>query len=128
MNQVYHHPNSHHKKGIALIWVSFTLLLTGFIFVGFMYFSLLQKMRVVTQREAVNSTIVAFQKLFVDKVLMSQGEVSYQDRLYLENAVAKTDDPEIQEAWRTFLKSSTELEAQERTLVLLSLFANKVTF
>ena len=64
----------------------------------------------------------------MDKVLKYKGEITYQDRLSLENAVVNTKDNTIIDGWHNFLASTTEADAQQRVLVLLDLFAAKLAY
>ncbi len=76
----------------------------------------------------LNKKIANFNKLFVSNVLQSKGEVSYEDRLKLENAAIETQDKEIIDGWHDFLDSKTEAQAQENTKRLLNMFANKIIY
>lgn len=104
------------------------LLLLGNILLGSIYyFSRLQTQK-ISVRDNANANIVAFDRLFVDKVLRTQGVTSDQDRLALENAAHKTNDSDIISAWEFFLQSPTERDAQLRVLTLLDLFAQKIIY
>jgi len=74
-----------------------------------------------------DKNILAFEKLFIEKVLASKGEVSYEDRLDLESAVQNIKDNQIKDNWQVFLNSTTEIEAQKNALDLLELIAKKVS-
>ena len=75
-----------------------------------------------------NGKIIAFDTLFIQKVLKAQGEVSSEDRLRLENAVYETGDTQIVEEWHLFLASQTEEEAQSRALELLTMLSSKIVY
>ncbi len=111
----------------AFIIIAVTLLI-GDVFFGTQYFSARDKYESLLTTTRINSKIVAFNKLFVDKVLKNTGDVSYEDRLKLENAVVDTRDKDIVDAWHKFLDSRTEAEAQNGTKTLLSLFADKMVY
>lgn len=66
-----------------------------------------------------------FARLFVDKVL-TQGNVSFEERLQLENAVRDTKDEELLKLWSSFLESKTEAEAQEKVKALLTTLLKKI--
>ena len=74
-----------------------------------------------------DKNILAFEKLFIEKVLASKGEVSYEDRLDLESAVQKTKDSQIKDNWQGFLNSTTEIEAQKNAVDLLKLITEKIS-
>jgi len=105
------------------------LLLASNIFFVFQYLTVQKQIKEIATKSNINSSIVAFDKLFVEVVLKSpsNGQVSYEDVLKLENAAVGTNDQEIVAQWHTFLNSSTEAQAQEATRNLLSLFANKIS-
>ncbi|MBI4094226.1 MAG: hypothetical protein HY436_00270 [Candidatus Liptonbacteria bacterium] len=69
--------------------------------------------------ETVNRKILGFGRLFVDKVLNAEGEVSFEDRLALENAVRDIKDDAVLARWQAFIASRTEREAQEGVKRLL---------
>jgi len=72
-----------------------------------------------------SQNILAFQKLFVDEVLKSDGAVDYDTRRELEQAVGKTNDDAIIAAWNAFLSAKTEAEGQAKVKELLSVMAEK---
>ena len=74
---------------------------------------------------AQNKKILAFQKLFVDKVLNANGAVDFDTRVELQNAVTDIHDEAITQTWKAFLDAKTEADGQNRVKELLSLFASK---
>jgi uncharacterized protein (UPF0333 family) len=78
--------------------------------------------------EAVNQNkkVASFHKLFVDKVLMSEGVVDFNTRVTLQNSVNDIKDDAITNAWSNFLSSKTEEEGQTRVKELLALLTSKV--
>jgi hypothetical protein len=72
-----------------------------------------------------NKKILAFQKLFVEKVLNADGVVDFNTRVTLQNAVADINDESITRTWNGFLSAKTEAEGQNRVKQLLSLLASK---
>ena len=69
--------------------------------------------------------ILSFQKLFVEKVLKSNGEVDYNTRRELEQSVGKTNDDIVISAWNAFISAKTEDEGQARVEELLSVLAER---
>ncbi len=112
--------------GFVVVLVLLIVSVVGNIFLGVTWYQQHEQLKIVSAREASNTAIISFQKLFVSKVLTTQGNVSPEDRLKLEQAVVNTNDKDIQSAWQTFLASTTEAEAQQNVLTLLTLFANKL--
>jgi len=114
---------------LTIILITIILVLTaGNAYFYFKYSPLQNQIDSLTKTKQLNEKIVTFNKLFVDKVLIEQGEVSYEDRLKLENAVIDTQDEEIINEWHAFLNSKTESDAQKETKKLLYLFANKMIY
>lgn len=75
-----------------------------------------------------NQNILEFTKLFVTKVLKSDGEVSFEDRLKLENAVRNINDKTIFDQWQKFVNAKNETEAQVEVKNLLETIVNRITY
>jgi hypothetical protein len=73
-----------------------------------------------------NERIINFLKLFITKVLKAEGEVDFETRLKLENAVREIQDKEILDQWTKFTESKTEEEAQKNVKDLLEILVNKL--
>ena len=114
------------KITTIILIVIILALLAGNVYRYLQYSSVKEQLDNVSKNNQVNTKIVAFGKLFVEKVLVDVGEVSYEDRLKLENAVVDTQDQDIIDEWHAFLNSKTEADAQVGTKNLLSLFINKI--
>ena len=63
--------------------------------------------------------ILSFQKLFIEKVLSSDGVVSYESRKELEQSVGRSDNDAVIKAWNSFLSAKTESDGQEAVRNLL---------
>jgi len=116
------------KKTTIILTIIILVLLAGNVYFYLQYSSVREQLDDVSRNNQVNTKIVAFSKLFVEKVLVDENEVSYEDRLKLENAVVDTQDEDIINEWHNFLNSKTEFEAQAGTKKLLSLFVNKIIY
>ena len=116
------------KKRIIFIAV------IGMLVVGNAYFALkassLNGELSAAKKETVafnrNEKVINFSSLFIDSVLKSGNEVDFDIRLKLENAVRDIKDDEILAQWDKFVKSKTEMEAQEEVKNLLSLLMKKI--
>lgn len=89
---------------------------------------LLYKARSVTEQISVykhNDKVLNFTKMFVTLVLKSDGDVSFEDRLTLENAVRAIGDKEIFSQWQKFTKS-TDQEAGKEAKNLFGLLLAKI--
>jgi len=89
----------------------------------------LSRERVAEQKlsgQAVNAKVLDFARLFIDKVLRGDKEVSFDDRLLLENLVRDINDKEIFTAWQTFTKAKTQDEVQSDFYSLFDLLFKKI--
>jgi hypothetical protein len=75
-----------------------------------------------------NQNVLTFAKLFVVKVLKADGQVSFDDRLMLENAVRNINDKTIFDQWQKFINANTAMGAQIEVKNLLELLVNKIMF
>lgn len=67
-----------------------------------------------------------FLKTFIDKVLNTQGTVSFEDRVLLENEILQIHDPVLTTAWNTFVTSKTSKDAQTNAVKLMSLLVDRL--
>jgi len=119
-----------YRLKIAVI-LTVTILLAGNIFFAVLYVNSQKKINSSNNSltsSHINFSVINFNKLFVEKVLRSQGSVSDDDRLILEKAATDTNDAEIIAEWHKFLVSTNENKAQASTLALLKLFADKAVY
>lgn len=79
----------------------------------------------VTMTQA-DSKILAFARLFTDKVLGGSKEVSFDDRLQLENSVRDLNDKEIFNSWQVFTKAKNAAETQKDFYNLFQLLLRKI--
>lgn len=77
----------------------------------------------VSQGISVNEQqkIVTFMDNFVTLVLASDSEVSFDDRLKLENDVRELANEDVLAAWQRFVNSGTDREAQDSVVELLGI-------
>ena len=76
-------------------------------------------------KDQSNAKILDFTDLFIQKVLQSSGEISFDDRLVMENAVRDIKDSEISAEWQKFVQSRDEKAAQVEVTNLLKLLVDK---
>lgn len=118
------------KKSFILI-VLFVLLLVGLIFFATENYFLRKQINysgLQADSCQVNSQTVGFLKFFTEKVLNSQQEVSFEDRLRLENMVRDLGDESILSAWNNFTQAKTSDEAQEYCKSLLLALVKKIMY
>ncbi len=107
------------------------LILVGALLVmaGWCYF---EHQRLVVAENTVKTfqydqKVLNFTKMFIGKVLKADGEVSFEDRLQLENAVRDINDKTIFDQWNKFVNAKTSLEAQIEVKNLLEMLVSKVS-
>ena len=106
-----------------------SLLVAVSVYLATMYFLNRQELLQAQQQLKIqqsNDKVLVFAKLFVDKVLLGKGTVSFDDRLKLENAVRDINDPEIFSKWQEFTESKTDNESQVTVGNLLKLLFTKI--
>ena len=104
-------------------------LLVGNVFFGLQYYRASAEARDLearTQKAEINEKVLDFTSLFIDKVLRADSAVDFDTRLSLENAVRNLKDQEILTEWNAFVKSDSELGAQENVKELLSTLFSKI--
>lgn len=102
------------------------ILIAGNIFLGFKYFTVKKGVEVTSQNQVSNDKVLAFTKLFVEKVLKSGTEVNFETRLQLENEVRNLGNKEILAQWQKFTDSKTEADAQTEVKNLLGILINNI--
>lgn len=78
------------------------------------------------KKSDLNAQTLNFTRLFIERVLQAKGEVSFENRLKLENMVRGLNDPAILESWNNFVNSKSEQDAQENVGSLLDLLVRKI--
>lgn len=87
----------------------------------------LENAKVGLKAQEINVKAAFFANLFIDKVLLSQGTISFEDRLKLENAVRSLNDPQIFDQWQQFTNSNGDVETQKIVGNILKLLVNKIS-
>jgi hypothetical protein len=67
-----------------------------------------------------------FLKNFINTVLDKKGEVSFEDRVQLENDMLQMHDPVIKSIWDDFVGSKTAEEGQINAVKLMSLLVDRI--
>jgi len=117
------------KKNLVVV-IIVLLLLIGNIFFGIKYFLQIketQKIQKELSTRRTNDKIVNFLNLFIEKVLKTDKEVSFDDRLKLENTIRDINDSEILSKWEKFTNGTNEAEIQQGVKDLLEILAQKIT-
>lgn len=118
------------KKTIVLI-IIVLILAAGNVYFGLNYFLInkeVMEARESLQKQQLNTKVINFSRLFVEKVLKAEQDISFEERLSLENAVRDLNDKEILTQWEKFTESKTESEAQENVKDLLDVLTKKFSY
>ncbi len=67
-----------------------------------------------------------FMKLFIDKVLNPDVEISFEDRVKMESDVRSLGDSLITKQWETFVSSADSQSQQESAVKLMSMLSSKM--
>jgi hypothetical protein len=113
----------------ALLIVVALILLVGNVFFWLKYSATQKELLKTTQAletQKTNENLLNFAELFIDTVLKAEGEIDFETRLQLENAVRNLNDNEILAQWQEFVGSKTEIEAQEEVKNLLEILVSKI--
>ncbi len=116
------------RKNLIVV-VIILILLLGNVFFAWKYIAAQDKLVVQGAEMAkvnLNSRVLDFTSLFIQKVLRAKGEVSFEDRLQLETVVRNLSDVEILDQWNKFVNSKDEAQAQDEVKNLLGLLLAKI--
>ncbi|OGZ66714.1 MAG: hypothetical protein A3C50_02405 [Candidatus Staskawiczbacteria bacterium RIFCSPHIGHO2_02_FULL_43_16] len=116
------------KKSILLM-VVVAALLVAVVFFAVQSFVKVQEVREAQKelaRQKTNVKVVNFLSLFIQKVLKTDKEISFEDRLKLENAIRDINDPEILAKWEQFTGGTNEAEIQAGVKNLLEILVRKM--
>ena len=106
------------------------VLFLGFLFFAWQFISLKAELRTANQsiaNEQVNAKVLNFSKLFVTNVLDGSKEVSFDQRLELENAMRDIKDPELFASWQKFTAAKDQSEIQRQFADLFQLLLKKIS-
>ena len=75
----------------------------------------------------LNDKVLIFANLFVSKVIKAEKEVSFEDRLKLENAVRDVQNKDLFDQWQKFVGANDETVAKEEMKNLLEMTIKKIS-
>lgn len=113
-----------------LVVVFMIVLMLGLGFFGWQYVSLRAQLQMAEQtiaKQQINQKVLAFAQLFVADVLQGSKEISFDQRLQLENAVRDINDPELFAAWQKFTGATDQADIQKQFSNLFKLILNKIS-
>lgn len=79
-----------------------------------------------TQKTEERLKVSKFMKLFVDKVLGTNGTISFEDRVKLESDIRSLGDEQLVKQWEVFVASTDSDTAQKNAVLLMSILMNKM--
>jgi hypothetical protein len=112
------------------IKIIITVLFITTIFFAYLYFSSCVKFsnaEKIIASQQVNEKVLSFSQLFFEKVLQGTKEVSFDDRLRLENSVRELNDKEIFDSWTKFTGAKDQAQIQKNFYSLFQLLLDKIT-
>lgn len=117
------------KKRTAVVLIIAVLLVAVVVFLGQYYMT---RQNLIIAQNTIktcqyNQKVLDFTKLFITKVLKADGEVSFDDRLLLENAARDTNNKKILDQWQKFTNAKTALEAQIEVKNLLEMLVGGIS-
>lgn len=113
----------------VFLWVVLILLLLSNVILGAYYYAQSKEVKNLQSQlreRQVNEKVVNFLSLFVKKVLKAKQEVSFEDRLQLENAARDIGDSELLLKWAEFTEGVNESQIQNRVKDLLEALVSKI--
>jgi uncharacterized SAM-binding protein YcdF (DUF218 family) len=117
------------KKIILFLLLVFALF--GIILLSVKLFSLkarVDSLEFENSNQKINRDVVSFLKLFIEKILQGEEDVSFEDRLKLENAVRDLKDKKVLSLWESFTQAKNSEEAQMFLKNLLQALVNKIVY
>lgn len=107
------------------------ILAAAVISLGIGYFLQAQKIQELQKEvnaKQTNAKIVSFLDTFIEKVLKAENEVSFEDRLKLENSIRDLNDKELLTLWEKFTQATTAEQIQQNVKNLLEGLVNKIIY
>ncbi len=117
------------SKQTKILSIVIIVLIASNIFFAAKYFLLREEfnqVKAIANAKNTNEKALNFTKLFVAEVLKADGEVDFETRLKLENAVRELNNDEILSQWQKFIESETEEDAQVEVKNLLEMLIKEI--
>ena len=119
------------NKRTILLASAVTVLVLVFFYLGFQYFTQAKELKEIQGQIKIqqnNAKIISFLDLFIQKVLKSDKEISFEDRLKLENAIRAINDTELLSKWEQFTGGTNEAQIQQGVKDLLEALVKKISY
>ena len=115
------------KVLIIILIVAISLTVVWLVTEYFLLSSQLKTAESNLKIQEANQKAATFERLFIDKVLLSTGTIGFEDRLELENAVRGINDQEIFSQWQQFTNSKSNSDTQKIVGNILKLLVDKIS-
>ena len=116
------------KKDIIIILLILSFIANAFLVGNYFILRInLVKTQKIAEQDQTNKKIAIFGNLFIEKVLKSEKDVDFEERLILETVVRDLNDQEILLQWRKFTESKIKEDAQREVKNLLELLFKKIS-
>lgn len=106
------------------------MLLAGNIYFSVQYTQNMLKeqaqQEIAAAKDEIRFQSATFLKFFVDKVLTTNGVISYADRVKLESDIRQMNDSRLIEVWDEFVASTDPKEAQTSVVKLMSMLVSRM--
>ena len=100
------------------------VLVAGNIFLSVQYIENIQQQSNQTNTQTTDRFLAIHAlKDFIDTVLSTNGTVSYDDRVRLENDMIQVKDPTLSTEWTAFVNSPDSATAQQNAVKVMSTLA-----
>lgn len=85
-----------------------------------------QKLEEEVTRQEQRLQTAQFMKFFIDRVLGTNGTISFEDRVKLESDIRALGDQTLVSQWEVFVASEDSEAAQQSAVKLMSMLANRM--
>ncbi len=106
------------------------VLVAGYIFFSIQYTQSIKQQEAaaaaISDSGATRIQVAHFLKYFIDTVLNTQGTISFDDRVKLENDIRQIHDASLTTQWTEFVNSKNSKLAQTNAVKLMSMLTNKM--
>jgi hypothetical protein len=103
------------------------ILLIGNIFFSIQYIGSIKQEALAKEDNTIERIQISrFLKSFIDIVINSQGTVSFEDRVKLENDIRQIRDADLIKQWESFVDSKDSKIAQSTAIKLMSMLTSKM--
>jgi hypothetical protein len=128
-------PKSNSKTVNVILTALIIVLVCSNIFFGIRYFQNSNRKTANSEIANISPELIRteeqlktaeFMKFFVKKVIASDDEITFEDRIKFESDIRKIGDEELVNQWEVFVSSEEQRPAQEAAVKLMKMLAEKL--